>query len=313
MTYSLLDSGCLDATQAFGLVGNGTTDDTAAVQRALARGAQLNRVVDFGAAVCRLTAGVTMTGPGLRFSMVPHGGSGGPGLKVTGTGYTALTVGPATLVSDFRACLYGTGNAAHGVYFNNILLSRVPQVRVYHLAGAHVKIDKCWDCLFGTISSELGGTATDYAVSFNDAGDTCNETTVQRLQVEQATQQALYVSPNSLGMRFTLIHSERLTPDASKVAWVFGGAGCSYGPTRLHSSTAGGRAQFIGDHTTWDALRAESNVDCQFTGSNGSQITLLSANIAGTAHEELNQTGKIVSVGSTFATWTGNTSNLHAV
>ena len=311
MTYKPRVAGVLDATQGFGLVGDGVADDTSAVNAALARGAAEHRVVHFGAAVCKITGSLTMTGPGLVFDTVPHGGSGGPGLKVTGTGYTALTVGPGAILSDFRVCVYGTGNAANGISFNNPLLSRVPQVRVYNLAGFGVSIDKCWDCVFDTVSIEKCGTAAAYAFSMNDAGDVCNCSVVTRLQVEQATTQAIYISPNTLACRFGLIHSEQLTsPDASTWGWVLGGNSCDYSTIRLESNATdtNARVWFNAAYTNWTNVRVEGGIQSQVTGWNGRPVTFVNPTM-GTAFEQTNQTGKITVLGGRITGWTGNTSN----
>jgi hypothetical protein len=294
----------------YGVAGDGTADDTDALQSALDAGNTQHRVVCAGNAVCKITSGLTMSGPGLVFDRCAYGSAGDPGIHVSGTGYTALTVSAGDLVSHFCVMIAGTGNAANGLYLNNPVLARYGQIRVYNLAGFGCKIDKCYDCLFDTISVELCGTTSAYAFSMNDAGDTCNATTVNRLQVEQATAQAIYISDSTLDCHFGTIHSERLSPNASYTAWNFGGAS-TYSMIRLSSNgtSSNAKAKFTGDCATWTGIRAEGSIDCQFAGINGAPVTIVSPNIAGTAHEQTNQTGKLTFVGGKIASWTGNTSN----
>lgn len=192
----------------FGVVGNGTTDDTVAMQAALTAGAAQHKVVYAGARTIKITGALSMSGPGLVFDYASQGTAGNVGLLVTGSGYTALTV--AGSPQFMNVTVYGTGNTANGIYFNNPVRGIVANVRVYNLVGFGVKIDKMYDCLFGSISVEsvnAGGVASG-AFSINDAGDTSNQSHVCRLQVENCTGNVINVSSNTLDCVIDTIHSE---------------------------------------------------------------------------------------------------------
>lgn len=296
---------------AYGVVGDGITDDTVALQAALTAGAQANLVVHGRNAVCKITGPLTMGGPGLVFDAVPHGSAGGPGLSVTGTGYTALTVGPQAIVTEFRVAIYGTGNAANGLLLLNPLLGRFGQIRVYGLAGFGVQIEKCWDCVFDTISVERCGTPTAYAFSLQDAGDCCNCSVFHRVQVERAQTLAISISPGTLMCTFGVIHSEQLqAPDAAQWGWHFGANQCHYLGMRLTSEAPDTQAKvwFDAAYSTFALVRLEGGIPAQVTAWNGSGITFVSP-MMGTVYEQLNQTGKITVLGGRITGWTGNTSN----
>lgn len=193
----------------FGVVGDGTTDDTTAFQAALTAGASQHKVVYGGAFVCKITSGLTVSGPGLVFDQVTQGTAGSVGILVSGTGYTALTVSGSP--NAMNVTVYGTGNAANGIFFNNPVRGIVSNVRAYNLAGFGVRIDKMYDCLFGSISVELidASTSAFGAFSINDGGDTSNQSHILRLQVENCTGNVINISPNTLDCVIDTIHSER--------------------------------------------------------------------------------------------------------
>jgi hypothetical protein len=192
----------------YGVVGDGSTDDSDALQAALTAGASLKKIVYGGALICKITKAITMAGPGLVFDYAGQGTAGDPGIKVTGTGYVALTVSASPQAMNL--CVYGTGNAADGVKFNNPVRAVVLNIRVYDLAGFGVSIDKMYDCLFGSISVEsCGGAAgSKPAFSVNDAGDTSNQSHICRLQLENCVGCVINVSPNTLDCVIDTIHSE---------------------------------------------------------------------------------------------------------
>jgi hypothetical protein len=162
---------------------------------------------------------LTVRGPGLVFDFIAHGDNydgsdittAEPGILATGTGYTAVLI--AEKPQYIRFGLYGNNAGArpvlNGVVFQNAILCVVNHLRVNNLDGFGVKINKCWDGLFDTISVGKCGNDSQYAFSMNDDGSTCNEMHITRLQVEESTQRVINISGNSLSIAIDKIHSER--------------------------------------------------------------------------------------------------------
>lgn len=207
----------------FGVIGNGTTDDTVALQAALTAGAAQKLVVYGHAMVVKVTSAVTMSGPGLVFDYAGQGTAGTPGILISGSGYTALTVSGSPQIMNLTA--YGTGNTANGIFFNNPIRSAFINVRVYNLKGFGVRIDQCFDCVFNSISVELidASTSAFPAFSVNDGGGTSNQSHILRLQVENCTGPVIFISPNSIDLVVDTIHSERaVCPTVTAGAFVVG-------------------------------------------------------------------------------------------
>lgn len=301
---SFLNADRFLGARVYGVVGNGTTDDTAAAQSAFTAGASQKKIVYFGSMIVKLTAAITCSGPGFMFDAVPHGDSGGPGFLVTGTGYTALTISsqPTTIQGTVR----GTGNAANGVLFQNPILSQVQKLRVHNLDGYGIKINRCWDCTFHDLSVELCGNATDYAFSVNDDGDTSNMSHFGRIQAETCKRKAIYISPTALSCVFDNIHSEGITDrDAGTLAYVLGGSSCLYNGMRISAPASNCMLRMESFHSTYIAARIEATVDVELEGWSSSGITLIAPWLV-TAHERSGQAGKITIVGGLIGTWTGN-------
>lgn len=335
----------------YGVVGDGTTDDTAALQAALTAGFDANKAIYCGSLVCAITApsvvtagsfvvgtgytittvgttsytaigasantigvhfvatgvgsgtgtatpvALTMRGPGLIFDHVSHGDAGGPGILVGGTGYTALMV--ANNPQYVQCAVYGTGNTANGVVFQNPTRGYVQHLRVFDLNGFGVKINKCWDCVFESISVEDCGNTSQYAFSMNDDGDTCNMSHVVRLQVEKANTQAVYISPNTLSCLIDNIHSEQATVNSSYVTWELGGGSCQYNSARFHASgtSANGTVKLNASHTMYCNLRAEDNIVVTALAFTSGDISVINPTISGTFKLFLNQTGQVTMSG----------------
>jgi hypothetical protein len=158
---------------------------------------------------------------------------------------------------------------------------------------------------------ELCGNTAAYAFSMNDGGDTCNQTHIGRLQVEQALTQAIFISPNSLALTIDSIHSERLrSPNVAYYAWILGGASCSYNDGRFTSQGTPANAYLWlrGAWSDYTALRGEG-VTTFLEGTSSTGITLVSANLTGNTQEYPAQSGALCFLGGTFGTWVGVTTN----
>lgn len=294
----------------YGVIGDSFTDDTAAAQAALNAGAALNMPVHFRNLVVRISSGLTCAGPGLDFDSVPHGISQGPGFYLSGTGYTGVTFTGSPQCVSF--CLYGNGQVANGVLFSNPSRAVVQHVRVYNLNGYGCNLVQTYDCLFQTISVELCGNTTTYAFSWLPGADTSNESHIERLQVEQANTQAIYVDPTCLKCVIDNIHSERATVNASYVTWSLGGE-VLYNDMRFNASgtSANATVYLNGLNATYTNLRAEGNIVVKWI-STGATMTLVTPNIAGSLLNVTNQTGAIEILGGTIATLTADPYGLRA-
>ena len=296
----------------YGVVGDGVTDDTAAMNYALAQAALAGRTLYMGKMTVKISGPLTMTGPGLRWDTAGFGNPGDPGIYVTGSGYVALTVSGSP--QEWVVSVYGTGNACQGILFSNPQSGTLLHTRVYNLGAWGVWINEMFDCWWGTISVELCGTAAanDYAFSIRNGAGTSNMSKIDRLQVEQATTQAIYIDGNSLCLIIDAIHSERLiAPDITKNAWQFDGAACSYNGGRFESGGTSADAVLLmqGEDCNYICFRAEGNIKVELAGSSGTGITVISPNFAGTAGEVPAQSGAIVILGGLINSWTGSITN----
>jgi len=241
----------------FGVVGDGSADDTVALQAALDAGEAQHKVVYCGALLIKITAGVTMGGPGLVFDHVSFGSPGEPGIIVSGSGYTALTL-TGVFLNQFRVTVYGTGNTANGIYFNNVTGSHIQKVRVWNLDGFGFKIDKMYDSTLLDISVEKCGNSSDYAFSVNAGDDTSNMSHIGRLQVEQANAKAILIEGSTLSCVFDNIHSERATAVSGVTTWDIGGTRCVYNGARFTAlNPSDATIYFRGENSTFNSMAVE--------------------------------------------------------
>lgn len=292
----------------YGVVGDGVADDTAALQAALTAGAAQGRLVYGLAAKCKISSALTMAGPGLVFDLASFGLAGDAGIYVTGSGYTALTV----TNSPQQVCLavYGTGNTANGVYFNNPVLARVQYLRVYNLNGFGVKVDECFDCLFEKVSVQLCGNTAQYAFSVNDGAGTSNMSRVLQLQVENATAKAIYVSANTLSSVFDNIHSEQAIGNVLYDTWFLGGGNCQYNSGRFDASggtSTNATLHLRAQDSLFENFRVEGGILTTVEAFSSGNLTLVAPNM-GIFTLTTNQTGcitvfggHILSMNSSFA------------
>ena len=297
----------------FGAVGDGVTDDTAAVQAWLTY-CGTNNFLARGYGLCKITSALTYSGDaGIDWDFNGYDDTtANGGFLVSGTGYTAITISGKPSKLNFS--LFGTGNTANGALLQNVVLVKESNIRVDNLNGFGVKINKCWDCTFNHISVESCGNTSQYAFSMNDDGETCNMTHIGHLQVELSNTQAIYISPNSISLVIDSIHSERVTPNASYNAWVLGGGSSQYNSVRLNSSgtSANAKALLNGIDATYIALRAEGNIPVTVDCSAGAS-TIVGPKIFGTYAEVTSQTGQVNIHGGVIAAIAGGgqVSNTH--
>lgn len=273
--------------QAHGVIGDGRSDDTRAVQAFLDRCAeQGGRIAYFGSLVVRIT-GPLRTKVGIVFDPASYGGAGTPGFIASGRGYTALTV--LGSVADFCVTLTGEGTAditedghiasdrrpaINGIAFGTddepFAMSTIRSVRVNNLAGIGIRHAQCWDSTFLSVSVERCGTATAYA--FEVVGDgrrSCNETTWARVHVEQAVGGAIRVDPGTLSCTFVKIHSERAIARPGIPTWFLGGS-CLYDSVRLTAAnpTEAGLT-IVSNQAEFRNLRAEQEIRVTVNASGG--------------------------------------------
>ncbi len=292
----------------YGVVGDGVADDTVAMQAALTAGGVNNCVIYCGRMGVKVTAALTMYGPGLWFDSCSYGNAGDPGILASGAAYVVLTV---TRTDDIpqvamQFCIYGTANAVDGLYLNNPFLGTFGAIRVYNILGYGVKIDKCWDCTFASISVEACVKNSVYAFSMNDAGDTCNMSHIHRLQVEGCGNRAIYISGSTLGCKIDNIHSEQITPAAGVYTWDLGSSRGKYSVGRFHSNAPSANAtlHIAGGDASYDNFLVEGSIDVSIdAGSSGSVTVINSPEFQGTTHMLNGQAGVAVFVGGNVASF----------
>lgn len=304
----------------FGAVGdwNGTTgtDDTAALTNAINSVNASGKRLFFPANVAgnyKISSALPMlmSPGGIEMEAVNYDNTSKGGIVVTGSGYTALTISGTP--TSLAVAVYGTGNTANGLLLQNVQRTPGGYIRAANFDGFGLKINKCWDCVFDNISVELCGNATEYAFSMNDDGDTCNMTHISHLQVEQARQKAIYVSPVSLSCLIDVIHSEGATATAGIKTWVLGGNRCQYNVTRLASlNSAVATVHMTGATTTFVEYFTEGAITTYYEGMSGGNLTLITPEILGTLSSYADQVGTITTLGGVVNAWSAGAANIRA-
>lgn len=265
----------LDA-RAYGVIGDGHTDDTRAAQAFLDHcAAQGGRIAWFGTLCVRITGPLTSRGVGIVFDPASYGAVNTPGFVAAGSGYTALTV--LGSVADFCVTVTGEGHAditeqgkvdrdrrprINGIAFGTdqdaMSMSTVRTARANSLAGFGVRHAQCWDSTFMSISVERCGSEAVHAfIVAGDAQRTCNETSWLRVQVEEAVGGAIWIDPGALSCSFVKIHSERALARRGVQTWMLGGS-CTYDSVRLTAhNPAEATATILSNQADFRNLRVE--------------------------------------------------------
>ena len=316
LNFSMINSPGPYYGQAFGLVGDGTTDDTTALQtlftaannaRATARLWGLQYKIS-GPLTAGGINGIDMEGLGVN--------SGDAGIiKVTfpGAGYQALTIGGVPNVMNVSVCAPGGGgttNTGQGIKFDQISIGRLGKVYVDGFWGIGFTISQSYDFTAESLASNNSGNPTAYAFEIVDGAGTSNEFHIGHLQVELANSSAIYISPNSSNFVIDSIHSERATPLVARYTWVLGGSNCVYNMVRLTSlaPTANASCYLPCSYGQFNLLKTEGGIVVTAEGVSGDPITLINPHIEGTLQAFANQIGLINIFGGTIAILQGQAS-----
>lgn len=286
----------------FGAKGDGTTDDTTYIQSALNSGINVTSING----VYKTTSGLTHTsGTLLRMGTNSF-------IRPYGTGYTALTISSSVgFQSGWIINIDGVDRPTiNGLRWDNPAGQVVESIRVNGLNGFGVKLEKCWDCFFSSVSVEKSGNSSDYAFQLLDpsGADTSNETHFARLQVEEPYEKAIYISPNSLNCTFSNIHSERCVSssiDLVNQTWSIGGNRCTYESVRLSSSTPANANIRVSMAQGSIELLSEGSVSVVADGFNGNNLVFIRSEIAGDVQLLNNQTGLVTFIGCKLNTVSG--------
>ena len=269
----------------FGAVGDGTTDDTAAIQAALSTG----KYVVFTDGIYSVTSALTYTGDGLYMQA-------GSSLQPQGTGYTVLTIERKARSGPYRIYINGSGQTLNGVYINQAAQSYFEYICVNSLNGFGVKFNEIYDSVVNDIFTESCGNSSEYAFSVVKNTDTSNTSTFNRLQVETSNEKAIYIDSTTLACTFQTIHTERTTATSVRDAWVLGGDRCTYNTVRCTASgtVTNARVLLKGSATVYNAFSSQGLIPVRFEGVTGTSLTLVEPNIAGVLSEESGQIGRLM-------------------
>jgi hypothetical protein len=281
-------SAVVPSPKAFGIVGDGKIDDTAALRRYSAACEIAGQSARLGRLAVKISGPVTSRIP-LIFDQVSFGSLGDPGIYVTGSGYTALTFTHS--INDLAVTVYGSGTVEldgdgtirldtrpyiDGIAFGApdgqvpFLSSFVRSVRVFRLAGCAVRKTSVWDTTFSSISIEECGTADipSYMVSASRK-TTCNQMNVVRLQVERSIGRAISIHANTLSSTFGHIHSEGIIAVPGALTWELGGD-VNYVSVRLHAQNPKHATALVrGQHCMLSLYRVEDDIRTDVDASGG--------------------------------------------
>jgi len=302
-----VENNFINAKKWYNLDNTGVTDTTTFLQAAANACFALGKTLYLEDGNYKITSGLT-----IKCSFIS---SYYAIIKPTGSGYWAVTTNTDIAFNGFSIHIDGGGNTLNGIKLDRAVISKFDFIRVENCVGQGMEITRSYDNIFTTISIENCGTATQYAFSITNGGDTSNMSVIERLQVEQAKQLAISVSPDTLNYTINNIHSERAYVTGSiKDTWFFGGASSTYNNFRLNATNDGtsndalARVYMYGASTNFNDGRIEGNIPVTGeSAGNGSFLYINNCLIPNFARSANN---KIFITGGYIANLTGNTNDL---
>ena len=200
--------------------GSSTTDNTAPVLAAIADAVLNNKVLVLSGGPFRVTQTLDMTS--VRHVMADYSGR----ILVDPTNFTpkhsrafAVTFGGPDTAFGSDRCNHLTlsgylvveasnrTSTLGGVYVKGALM-KLGSIRVRGFNGNGFRADAWWDSVVASISVELCGNTSLYALDINPYGDTSNCLDIGRIQVEQAYHKQMNI--NVIRSKIGPNHSERL-------------------------------------------------------------------------------------------------------
>lgn len=289
----------------FGAKGDGTTDDTIALQFTLdyANNKELEVFIPTPTNFYKITSGLTVKSniPGIICEKYDYDGI----IRGYDSNYTMITINPNLGFYCKNLTIGGNNrNSINGILFQgHIGLNIFEHIRIYNLSGYGFKINAIWDSILTDISIEKCGNSTEYAFSMNDDGDTCNMTNINRLQIEEAYEKAIYIDSGTFNCTFNNIHSERLNyTNDNNYAWIFDGGNNEYLNVKLDANNNSGDIKNLvnikGNNTKFNGLRIDSNLNITYESTNN--LTITNAKIY-SATEVTDQVGNVIINDSTIS------------
>lgn len=273
VSFSMINGAPINALD-YGVVGNGTTDDTAALNLAFATG---KPVYIPNNCTCKITGALTAT------NAIYMGASSY--IQPTGSGYTALTIVPVARTGPYRVII-GDGSttfAGKGLVFGSPVLQGYTQmiIELFDVrnctVGGGIEINNIFESIVQKISAYGCGDSSNYAVAINsNVGDSSNTTVFNNITIGQSDKNALYISAQFC--QFPFIYVEEVYTPSAKFFWLKGCVKSAFGKIRIYN--AGSAEAWIGTaQSTYDFIDSTCNITFDQTDIFGQEpvtINLLS-------------------------------------